>query len=108
VPLYQLASMAQTRANAKVMRNVLSWVAVLAGYKPTPAEEMQDATTVDAEVVAPKREAKARGVSKAKDVVKDIHRQETLLSKCPHCDSEDVGISKDNQNYCRNCARGGW
>jgi hypothetical protein len=39
-PIYQLASMAQTRANAKVLRNVLSWIAVLAGYKPTPAEEM--------------------------------------------------------------------
>ena len=40
VPLYQLASMAQTRACAKALRNVLSWVAVLAGYRPTPAEEM--------------------------------------------------------------------
>lgn len=40
VPLFQLASMAQTRANAKVYRNVLSWVVVLAGYKPTPAEEL--------------------------------------------------------------------
>ena len=40
VPLYQLASMAQTRACAKVLRNVLSWVAVLAGYRPTPAEEL--------------------------------------------------------------------
>lgn len=40
VPTYQLASMAQTRACAKALRNVLSWVAVLAGYKPTPAEEM--------------------------------------------------------------------
>ncbi len=39
-PTYQVASMAQTRANAKVLRNVLSWVAVLAGYKPTTAEEM--------------------------------------------------------------------
>ncbi len=40
-PLFQLASMAQTRANAKALRNVLSWVAVLAGYRPTPAEEME-------------------------------------------------------------------
>lgn len=40
VPLFQLASMAQTRANAKALRNVLSWVVVLAGYKPTPAEEL--------------------------------------------------------------------
>jgi hypothetical protein len=41
VPLFQLASMAQTRANAKVLRNVLSWVVVLAGYGTTPAEEIE-------------------------------------------------------------------
>jgi len=40
VPWFQLGSMAQTRAGAKALRNLLSWVAVLAGYKPTPAEEM--------------------------------------------------------------------
>lgn len=40
VPLFQLASMAQTRACAKAFRNVLSWVVVLAGYKPIPAEEL--------------------------------------------------------------------
>lgn len=39
-PLFQLKSMAQTRACAKVLRNVLAWVVVLAGYQPTPAEEM--------------------------------------------------------------------
>ncbi len=41
VPFFQLRSMAQTRAAAKALRNVLAWVVVLAGYKPTPAEEMQ-------------------------------------------------------------------
>lgn len=41
VPSFQLRSMAQTRACAKAFRNVLAWVVVLAGYKPTPAEEMQ-------------------------------------------------------------------
>lgn len=40
-PLFQLASMAQTRANSKALRNVLAWVVVLAGYRPTPAEEME-------------------------------------------------------------------
>jgi len=40
VPLFQLRSMAQTRASAKCLRNVLAWVVVLAGFKPTPAEEM--------------------------------------------------------------------
>jgi len=39
-PPFQLRSMAQTRACAKALRNVLAWVAVLAGYEPTPAEEM--------------------------------------------------------------------
>jgi hypothetical protein len=40
VPLFQLRSMAQTRACAKALRNKLAWVAVLAGFKPTIAEEM--------------------------------------------------------------------
>lgn len=47
VPLFQLASMAQTRANAKALRNILSWVVVLAGYGTTPAEELDDKTTIE-------------------------------------------------------------
>lgn len=56
VPLFQLSSMAQTRAAAKALRNVLSWVVVLAGYRPTPAEELDGMATrdvVDAEPVRP-------------------------------------------------------
>ena len=34
------ASMAQTRACSKALRMVVGWVAVLGGYKDTPAEEM--------------------------------------------------------------------
>jgi hypothetical protein len=45
VPLFQLMSMAQTRACAKVLRNIFAWVVVLAGYKATPAEEMTGAAT---------------------------------------------------------------
>jgi hypothetical protein len=37
---FALRSMAQTRASAKALRNVLAWVAVLGGFKPTPIEEM--------------------------------------------------------------------
>lgn len=40
-PRFQLRSMAQTRACSKALRNCLAWVAVLAGYEPTPAEEME-------------------------------------------------------------------
>lgn len=40
VPLFQLRSMAQTRAVSKVCATALRWVVVLAGYSGTPAEEM--------------------------------------------------------------------
>lgn len=39
-PWFQLASMAQTRAMSKALANKFRWVAVLAGYSGTPAEEM--------------------------------------------------------------------
>jgi hypothetical protein len=51
VPLFQLRSMAQTRAQAKVLRQLFSWVIVLAelkGIGTTPAEEMSG-NTIDAE-----------------------------------------------------------
>lgn len=40
-PLFQLRSMAQTRAQSKTLRSRFGFVAVLAGFKPTPAEEME-------------------------------------------------------------------
>ena len=40
-PMFQLRSMAQTRAGSKALRMCLSWVAVLAGYEATAAEEME-------------------------------------------------------------------
>lgn len=39
-PLYQLASMAQTRAACKALSNKYRYVAIVAGYEPTAAEEM--------------------------------------------------------------------
>ncbi len=41
-PKFQLASMAQTRATSKALRQVLSFVVALAGFNPTPAEEMTE------------------------------------------------------------------
>lgn len=37
---FAIKSMAQTRAGAKALRNVFSWVVVMAGYAGTPAEDM--------------------------------------------------------------------
>ncbi len=41
-PVHQLLSMAGTRAVSKALRLLLAWVVVLAGYEPTPAEEMSN------------------------------------------------------------------
>lgn len=38
--MYAIESMSQTRARSKAFRNVLSWIMVLAGFSPTPAEEV--------------------------------------------------------------------
>lgn len=40
VPLFQLRSMAQTRAQAKALKGPFSWIIAMAGYAPTPAEDM--------------------------------------------------------------------
>ena len=48
-PTFQLASMAQTRASAKALRNCLAWVSVMAGYAATPAEEMITEVPVERE-----------------------------------------------------------
>lgn len=37
---FAIKSMAQTRASAKALRNAFGWVAEMAGYASTPAEEM--------------------------------------------------------------------
>ena len=37
---YAIKGMAQTRAQSRALRGVLAWILVLAGYKPTPSEEM--------------------------------------------------------------------
>jgi hypothetical protein len=41
-PVHQIASMAGTRASAKALRLMLSWVVEIAGYEPTPSEEIVD------------------------------------------------------------------
>lgn len=87
-PTYQVASMAQTRACAKALRNVLSWVAVLAGYKPTPAEEM------DGVRPAQRSGAPAGGGDKV---------------PCPKC-GKPAGPSKypkaNASHYCYGCKHG--
>lgn len=41
-PWMQLASMAQTRSASRALGNKYKWITVLAGYSPTPADELHD------------------------------------------------------------------
>ena len=47
-PRYARRSMAQTRATGKACRLAFSWIMSLAGYEPTPAEEMEPVIEVQA------------------------------------------------------------
>lgn len=49
---YAIASMAQTRAIGKAFRMTIGWLMKLAGYEPTPTEEMVDILTVDGATMA--------------------------------------------------------
>lgn len=96
VPLYQLASMAQTRANAKALRNVLSWVAVLAGYRPTPAEEMTGPPEPEAEPEE-KQKSGRKGAAPKKKEGEGLH--------CPHCKSLSIMETEDGHAYCADCRK---
>ena len=89
-PFFQLASMSQTRAGAKALRNVLAWVAVFAGYKPTPAEEIIESEPIKKEA---KYESKmSQYEPKTKPFIKDPSSQATekqigMIHKI--CDAKD-------------------
>jgi len=78
-PLFQLASMAQTRAGGKALRNVFAWVAVLAGYQATPAEEMsgmvQGRPANKKAVRVPKATKSANGNGVSKEDVLAVYRK---------------------------------
>lgn len=60
VPEYQLRGMAQTRAMSRALRGAFSWVTVLAGFEPTPAEEVSPPPPSDSsQQAAPIRSAQA-------------------------------------------------
>jgi hypothetical protein len=87
-PMFQLRSMAQTRACAKALRNVLAWVVVLAGYKPTPAEEMDGVI----------QESKPRSDPAPQQSASDDPRP-----KCPTCNGDTcfrpAGTTKTGKAY---------
>jgi len=87
---FALRSMAQTRAAAKALRNAFGWVAEIAGYASTPAEEMdydRSPVKVDAKVVS----------VGADDVPEDVLEQKKLIIRLV-CDIDplvDPKLKKD-------------
>jgi len=93
-PLFQLRSMAQTRACAKVLRNVLAWVVVLAGYKATPAEELVDQAPGPRSIPSPPPAPFADELDVAVVHVSDI-RQKPTASGSPRF----MIIASDRERY---------
>lgn len=58
---YALASMAQTRAAAKSLRNAFSWVVSLAGFSTTPFEEMPPTNVENLNPTEPEASVKQLG-----------------------------------------------
>ncbi len=48
---FAILSMAQTRAIGKAFRNKIGWIMKLAGYEPTPAEEIKEEKAKKSEIV---------------------------------------------------------
>lgn len=88
VPFFQLRSMAQTRASAKAFRNVLAWVVVLAGYKPTPAEEMPSPDPQDyaEHSPLPGTPSSSPAEESQKSIICPKSQMDIDESECEHCD----------------------
>jgi hypothetical protein len=75
---YAIRSMAQTRASSKALRQAFAWVAVLAGYSATPAEEMDAefnrgvATAPDKPKAESKPPAESKPIPEAAEVAEFI------------------------------------
>ena len=77
---YAVKSMAQTRAQSKLGRMAFAWVAVLAGYSGTPAEEMDGVRKKEARpLVFPF--GKHKNKSPAELGVEDLHKELAFWQK---------------------------
>ncbi len=111
-PLQQLRSMAQTRAQSKVLANLFKWVAKLKGYATTPAEEMTGAEGAAPEEQAPpqRRAAPSNGGSAGAGFIsskqasrlwaisfsagKSKEQANAVLRKFGFADAKDVTLDK--------------
>ena len=99
VPLQQLRSMAQTRACSKVLSNLLKFVAVMAGYAGTAAEEMTGreqphGETTRLAVQQPQRTQNGSGVASDKQI-----GRLWAIAKSVNKSDEAVGVILETFGY---------
>ena len=94
-PLFQLKSMAQTRAGSKALRQILGFVVALAGYSPTPAEEMTEPETL--KVI--EREPRAKAIGKMDQIANECIRCTKIVEQRVKAWSLD----KYGAVLCRDC-----
>lgn len=106
-PFYARASMAQTRALAKAMRLRHAWVMVMAGYAPTPAEEMSDELFEGSAGNEP-GEAKVPAPPRAEPVAPPVRKvgETGVANIAVKSVSEKSGEKRDGSGYVRYSIRG--
>jgi hypothetical protein len=88
-PSYALRSMAQTRTAGKALRSLFAHIAVLAGYSPTPAEEMDGVEIRPEPTKAPTKQPTKQAANEDPEAWTTEQRQK-LFGKC-----KGAGLDRD-------------
>ncbi len=102
-PEYAVRSMAVTRATSKAFRLVYSWVMALAGYEPTPAEEMVDVVTV--QPAANSKDDSDMGKRRGKKPTPQKQLADEIVRVVEKAYPEVKGDKKKLQELCRGLAK---
>lgn len=94
-PMFQLASMAQTRAGSKALANKFRYVAIVAGYEPTPKEEM-DGVDLKPSVAMPRAKI-APQVDPADDYAEEAGEPPEIDKTLPLAPSKDLASDKQRK-----------
>ena len=86
----QWAGMAQTRAESRAFKQVLSWVVILAGYSPTPAEEMTGSLSGNDMLLCPLHEAQWFKGGKMRDFAHVVEGETGPRGGKVWCNQEEV------------------
>lgn len=93
---YAICSMAQTRAVGKALRLKLGWIIKLAGFQPTPSEELDsNGEAIDEEFNAVEAEAEPVDYSETLSKAKDVHELYELWLKIPKKEQANYADLKD-------------